>query len=501
MQVPESLESLMAEGIITAVLRPLMSGKEAQIYLVESGGALRVAKIYKDAIHRSFKHRAEYTEGRGTRSSRDARAMQKRSKYGRAMDEEAWRSTEVDMIYRLRSAGVTVPEPFQFVDGVLIMELVQDADGDPAPRLGDVALEPAAARVVFDKLLGEVVRMVCAGVVHGDLSDFNVLLGAQGPVIIDFPQSVDPSRNSSARDLLIRDVDNLTRFLGEHEPGMRGRPYGQEIWELYERGELTPDTVLTGGWKPAAKVVDTQAVLRELAEVEREERLRRGGSGGGPGQRGGGGPGQRGGGGGARPAGGGGGAQRAEPARGGEPQRRAQPNANDAQPQRPQVQPQPQRGNDGQRRHNDGRSQQRNNDGPRRHPNDARPQQRTHDGQRRHDDVRQQQRPQQRPHDGQRRHPNDAQQQRPHDGQRRHDARPQQRNDDGPRRHDDARPQQRPHDGPRRHDDGRPQQRHNDGQRRHDGQRPHEGQRRADAHPPSRPHPDRPEAERRPRRR
>lgn len=275
MRIPDSLESLVSEGIITEVVRPLMSGKEAQVYLVESGGELRVAKIYKDAIHRSFKHRAEYTEGRGVRSSRDARAIQKRSKYGRAMDEEAWRSAEVDVIYRLRSAGVRVPEPFQFVDGVLIMELVKDAYGDPAPRLGDVELGPTEARRVFDLLLRETVRMLCADVVHGDLSAFNVLLDANGPVIIDFPQSVDASKNQTARELLVRDVDNLTHFLARHEPAMRGRPYGQEIWAAYETNELTPDTVLTGTWRPAQRTVNTNAMLDELAEVERDEVRRR----------------------------------------------------------------------------------------------------------------------------------------------------------------------------------------------------------------------------------
>jgi RIO kinase 1 len=275
MRIPDSLESLVSEGIITEVVRPLMSGKEAQVYLVESGGELRVAKIYKDAINRSFKHRAEYTEGRGTRSSRDARAIQKRSKYGRAMDEEAWRSAEVDVIYRLRSAGVRVPEPFQFVDGVLIMELVKDAYGDPAPRLGDVDLGPVEARRVFDQLLRETVRMLCADVVHGDLSSFNVLIDAAGPVIIDFPQSVDASKNQTARELLVRDVDNLTHFLSRYEPAMRNRPYGQEIWAAYETNELTPDTVLTGTWRPAQREVNTNAMLDELAEVEFDEVRRR----------------------------------------------------------------------------------------------------------------------------------------------------------------------------------------------------------------------------------
>lgn len=286
MRIPESLEALVAEGVISSVVRPLMSGKEAQIYLVESGGELGVAKIYKDAARRSFKHRSAYTEGRGVRSSRDARALQKRSRYGRAVDEEAWRSAEVDVIYRLRDAGVRVPEPYGFFEGVLVMELVADADGDPAPRLGEVELEPEMARIFFDILLQEVVRMLSAGVIHGDLSEFNILVAADGPVIIDFPQAVDAARNPNARRLLLRDVDNLVRFIARYEPSLQGRPYGQELWSLYERAELTPDTVLKGLWKPDHKKVDTAAVLREIAEVERDagpRRVRRGGPPGSPG--------------------------------------------------------------------------------------------------------------------------------------------------------------------------------------------------------------------------
>ena len=226
MRVPESLAVLTAEGIIEEVMRPLRSGKEAQIYLVLSGGEQRVAKIYKDAENRTFKQRSGYIEGRRVRNSRDQRAMGKHTSYGRAKDEDAWRSAEVEAIYRLRDAGVRVPEPFHFVDGVLIMELVTDASGNPAPRLGEVAMTAAEARAIFDRLLREVVRMLAAGLVHGDLSDFNVLMGADGPVLIDFPQSVDASRNQNARELLIRDVDNLTDFLGRFEPAATGVPYG-----------------------------------------------------------------------------------------------------------------------------------------------------------------------------------------------------------------------------------------------------------------------------------
>ena len=209
------------------------------------------------------------------RNSRDQRAMGKHTSYGRAKDEDAWRSAEVQAIYRLRDAGVRVPEPFHYIDGVLIMELVTDAGGHPAPRLGEVELTADEARSVFDHLLREVVRMLCAGVVHGDLSDFNVLMGASGPVLIDFPQGVDASRNQNARELLIRDVDNLTRFLGRFEPTAIGLPYGQEIWSLYESAELRPDTALTGRWQPAEGTADTTAILREIEEAEKDEQRRR----------------------------------------------------------------------------------------------------------------------------------------------------------------------------------------------------------------------------------
>jgi RIO kinase 1 len=275
MHIPESLVPLMDQGIIEEVLRPLMSGKEAQIYLVMSEGAPRVAKVYKEAQARTFKHRAEYTEGRGSRNTRTQRAIQRHSRYGRAQDESTWRTTEVDMIYRLRAAGVRVPEPFHFVEGVLVMELISDAGGDPGPRLADASLERDEAVAIFDTLLAEVVRMLHAGVVHGDLSDFNVLLGADGPVIIDFPQAVDAAQNQNARKLLIRDVENLTRFLSRFVPGRRPRPYGQELWEIYARGQLAPDTRLTGLFRSSPRKADVPAVLEEIQTAEREAHFRR----------------------------------------------------------------------------------------------------------------------------------------------------------------------------------------------------------------------------------
>jgi len=274
-QTPHSLLSLVDEGLIDQVVRPLMSGKEAQVYLVRSGGELRVAKVYKDAQHRSFKQRAEYTEGRHVRNSRDQRAIGKRTRHGREKDEAAWRTAEVDMIYRLRTAGVRVPAPHHFVDGVLIMELVTDADGQPAPRLGDLNLDADQATRVFHHVLAEVIRMLAAGVVHGDLSDFNVLMGVDGPVIIDFPQAVDASSNQNARKLLLRDVDNLHRFLAKVIPGRRPPPFAQEMWQLYERGELTPETKLSGYYRAVEKRVNTDDVFGLITDAERDERRRR----------------------------------------------------------------------------------------------------------------------------------------------------------------------------------------------------------------------------------
>jgi RIO kinase 1 len=274
MRMPDALSSLVDEGIIEEVLRPLMSGKEAQIYLVVAGGKQCVAKIYKEAQNRTFKHRANYTEGRKVRNSRDQRAIDKRSKHGRGQDEAAWRSTEVDMIYRLQAAGVRVPAPYQFIDGVLVMELVTGANGEPAPRLGEVDFTAEQATAVHERLLREVVRMLCAGVVHGDLSDFNVLMGTDGPVIIDLPQAVDPSKNQNARKLLLRDVDNLQRFLSRFVPSARRAPYAEEMWSLYERNQLTPETVLRGQYQASQKKADTGALLELIGEVNEDERRR-----------------------------------------------------------------------------------------------------------------------------------------------------------------------------------------------------------------------------------
>ena len=275
MHHPECLTPLVDQGIIQEVVRPLKSGKEAQIYLVVSGDELRVAKVYKTAQNRSFRQRVEYTEGRAVRNTRTQRAKSKHTRYGRAQDEAAWRSSEVDIIYRLRAAGVWVPEPFFFSDGVLVMELITGADGYPAPLLADVALDRADVSAVFATLLSDVVKMLCAGVVHGDLSEFNVLMGQAGPVLIDFPQAVDPAHNQNAHKLLLRDVDNLNQYLVRAAPGMRRLQYGQEMWDLYTRSELTPDTRLTGRYKAPQKKADTSAVLYEIQAAADEAERRR----------------------------------------------------------------------------------------------------------------------------------------------------------------------------------------------------------------------------------
>jgi RIO kinase 1 len=270
MKIHPRLAPLVEDGIITRVVRPLLSGKEAQVYLVESDGELRVAKVYKAANDRTFRQRTDYTEGRTVRNSRDRRAMQRGSRHGRQREEEAWQSAEADTIRRLYSAGVRVPKPYAFVEGVLVMECVQGPDGGPAPRLAECTFEPTHAREVFDRMIRAVVQMLCCDLVHGDLSPYNVLLDADGPVVIDFPQAVNAARNTGARDILLRDVANMTAFLRRGEPADTLR-YGWEMWSLYERGELTTETKLTGQFALARHEVDVERLLLQMLEVEEDE--------------------------------------------------------------------------------------------------------------------------------------------------------------------------------------------------------------------------------------
>ena len=274
MQVPKRLQPLLEEGVIDGVVRQLMSGKEAMVFVVRSGGETRCAKVYKEAQQRRFRQAVDYTENRRTRSSREARAMAKRTRFGRAAQERAWQSAEVDALHRLAAAGVRVPRPYNFHEGVLVMELVADAEGTAAPRLNDVELSADEARDFHARLIGEVVRMLCAGVIHGDLSEFNVLAGADGPVIIDLPQAVDAAGNNHAAAMLERDVANLRNFFGRVAPEILATNYGGEIWAAYEAGTLRPDTPLTGVFRREEKDVDLEGVVREIGDAEREEAAR-----------------------------------------------------------------------------------------------------------------------------------------------------------------------------------------------------------------------------------
>ena len=275
MKAPPRLQALIDEGLIDTVVRQLMSGKEAMVYVVRCGDETRCAKIYKEATQRSFRQAVDYTENRKVKNSRQARAMAKGTKFGRQATEAAWQSAEVDALYRLADAGVRVPQPYNFCEGVLLMELVTDAEGDAAPRLNDVVFTPEDAHRHHASLLKEVVRMLCAGVVHGDLSEFNVLLAADGPVIIDLPQAVDAAGNNHAGRMLLRDVANLRNFFGQFAPDLLKTHYGDEMWELYQRGVLTTDTVLTGRFNHKAGPVDLGGVLREVDDARDEEAARR----------------------------------------------------------------------------------------------------------------------------------------------------------------------------------------------------------------------------------
>jgi RIO kinase 1 len=275
MKPPSRLQTLIEEGLIDSVVRQLMSGKEAMVFVVRSGDDTLCAKVYKEATQRSFRQAVDYTENRKVKNSRQARAMAKGTRFGRQAQETAWQSAEVDALYRLADAGVRVPRPINFFEGVLLMELVTDANGDSAPRLNDVDFTPEDAQTHHATLLVEVVRMLCAGVVHGDLSEFNILLGADGPVIIDLPQAVDAAGNNHAQRMLLRDVDNLRVFFGRYCPALLKTDFGPEIWDLYVRGLLTPESGLTGRFERKAGAVDVSAVLREIDDAHAEEQARR----------------------------------------------------------------------------------------------------------------------------------------------------------------------------------------------------------------------------------
>jgi RIO kinase 1 len=277
-KTPPSLQALIDDGVIDEVLRPLKSGKEAAVYVVRSGDDVRCAKVYKDMAQRSFKQRVQYQEGRKVRGSREARAVGKATNYGRKQQEMAWKNTEVDALYQLREAGVRVPEPHGYFHGVLVMELVTDAEGFSAPRLGEVELSAEQAREFHQVVVRQVVRMLCCGLIHGDLSEYNVLVGPDGPVVIDFPQVVSAAGNNAARTMLLRDVNNLTASLGRWAPELLDTWYGEEMWALFEAGSLLPDSPLTGKFVHDTRTVDLDGVrdaindARELALIRQQGR-------------------------------------------------------------------------------------------------------------------------------------------------------------------------------------------------------------------------------------
>ena len=278
MKIPPRLQPLVDDGLIARVVRQLMSGKEAAVFVVECDGVdgpeARCAKVYKDAQQRSFRQAVDYTENRKTRNSRDARAIGKGTSFGRRVREQAWQNAEVDALYRLAAAGVRVPKPYNFLEGVLLMELVTDADGNAAPRLNDVAFAADEARRLHRTLLDEVIRMLLAGVIHGDLSEFNILVAPDGPVIIDLPQAVDAAGNNHAQAMLERDVGNLAAYFGRFAPELVGSRYGKEIWALYRGGTLLPGMPLTGRVAAERGRVDVAALMDDIEDARFEEEAR-----------------------------------------------------------------------------------------------------------------------------------------------------------------------------------------------------------------------------------
>jgi RIO kinase 1 len=277
MKIPKSLQPLIDDGMVDAVIRRLKSGKEASVFIVACGDELRCAKVYKAAEERGFHKLAQYQEGRNTRNTRDARAMGKRGRHGRRVQEAEWKNAEVSALFRLANVGVRVPKPYLVHEGVLLMELVRDAHGNPAPRVNDVAISDRQAREWHAFMIVQVVRMLCAGLIHGDLSEFNVLLDADGPVIIDLPQAVDAAGNNNAFAMLERDVNNMRSAFGRAAPELLETEYAHEIWALYEAGTLTPETVLTGRYARETAAPDVDAVIAQIEDERREaeERQRR----------------------------------------------------------------------------------------------------------------------------------------------------------------------------------------------------------------------------------
>ena len=274
MKTPKDLQPLIDDGLIDEVVRPLKSGKEASVYVVRSGTDIRCAKVYKDMAQRSFQARVQYQEGRKVRGSRQARGIAKATKFGRREQETAWKNTEVDALYRLADAGVCVPQPHGYFHGVLLMALITDEEGHSAPRLGEVELTPEEARSFHRQLIADVVRMLCLGLIHGDLSEYNVLVAPAGPVMIDFPQVVSAAGNNAARSMLLRDVHNLRDCLSRFAPELKDTHFGEEMWALYQKGELLPDTLLTGVFVFDENTADLESVMMSIDDARQEAMFR-----------------------------------------------------------------------------------------------------------------------------------------------------------------------------------------------------------------------------------
>jgi len=275
MKIPKRIQPLIDEGLIDEVISRLMSGKEADVYVVRSHSEIRCAKVYKEAAKRSFKQAVLYREGRKTRNSRRTRAMDKGSKFGRQQQEQIWHSAGVDALSRLAKAGVRVPQPYACIDGVLLMELVTDSEGSVAPRLSEVTMSAEQAREGHSQIMRFVVRMLCAGLVHGDLSEFNILVDENGPVIIDLPQAVDAAANNNAESMLERDVNKITSYYGQFAPELLDSQYAKEIWKLFEDGEIHPEIRLTGIFAESTHETDVDGVLQEIDSALAEEQSRK----------------------------------------------------------------------------------------------------------------------------------------------------------------------------------------------------------------------------------
>ncbi len=271
---PARLQPLIDEGFIDEVIRQLMSGKEAIVYSVRCGDVIRCAKVYKEAERRNFRQAALYQEGRKTKNTRDARAMKKGSRHGKRAEEEAWQSVEVDTLYQLAAAGVRVPKPHGFFQGVVLMDLLVDGQGNAAPRLNDVRFSKDQAHLAHDMLIREVVKMLCAGIIHGDLSEYNILFDESGPVIIDFPQAVAAAQNNNAAMMLKRDVENLKTYFAQFDDRIQATNYADEIWALYEKGKLVPDSPLTGHFVKDQRRADVRGIIDEISAVKLEHEAR-----------------------------------------------------------------------------------------------------------------------------------------------------------------------------------------------------------------------------------